>query len=344
LVSVYDGDTVGLGRVVVDSTWHHWFSYNLVGIVERDIPAYQKMQAYYRNVALWLARPSLRQSMLAAGTWGVLAGSGVLNFGRNENPLRMGELILARLGLTTSPSMLGEFAVSLLHPRKATETGLPEDLVSRAMVGGIASALFDHALDYRLKRHHGQRPRLDADAIREGVIKGASRGRRLLSESLDEAARALGAVRDVVAESEAQPTEVRIPIDVRRLRVVAETLQFPDPGDPALSGGAVTMTIRVRVDNFIAADRVFECLRLPAFDTGGSVIALASDLADVEVQTGETLSIEVLAGCEGAKAGSYAARLRFFDTLRGDASQWVGKCARPALSQPWRLWYRIEVV
>lgn len=36
LVGVYDGDSVGLGRVVVDSTWHHWFSYNLVGIQQGD--------------------------------------------------------------------------------------------------------------------------------------------------------------------------------------------------------------------------------------------------------------------------------------------------------------------
>ena len=29
LVGVYDGDSVGIGRVVVDSTWHHWLSVNL---------------------------------------------------------------------------------------------------------------------------------------------------------------------------------------------------------------------------------------------------------------------------------------------------------------------------
>jgi hypothetical protein len=35
LIGVYDGDRVRIGRVVVDSTWHHWFSMNLQGFVGR---------------------------------------------------------------------------------------------------------------------------------------------------------------------------------------------------------------------------------------------------------------------------------------------------------------------
>ncbi len=35
MVGTYDGDPLGIGRVVVDSTWHHWFSLNLVGL--RDL-------------------------------------------------------------------------------------------------------------------------------------------------------------------------------------------------------------------------------------------------------------------------------------------------------------------
>ena len=37
LISGYDGDRVGIGRVVVDSTWHHWFSYNIHGF-KKDNP------------------------------------------------------------------------------------------------------------------------------------------------------------------------------------------------------------------------------------------------------------------------------------------------------------------
>ena len=63
LVGAYDGDRVGIGRVVVDSTWHHWFSYNLHGFAQdQGNPAqYALMQAYYRNVGLWLAGLEQRQ-------------------------------------------------------------------------------------------------------------------------------------------------------------------------------------------------------------------------------------------------------------------------------------------
>ena len=73
LLGTYDGDPVGIGRVVVDSTWHHWFSLNLHGF-EAETPntQYQLMQTYYRNVGLWLATAAQRQSMLVAGTWGIV--------------------------------------------------------------------------------------------------------------------------------------------------------------------------------------------------------------------------------------------------------------------------------
>jgi hypothetical protein len=34
MIGAYDGDSAGIGRVVVESTWHHWFSFNLHGFVE----------------------------------------------------------------------------------------------------------------------------------------------------------------------------------------------------------------------------------------------------------------------------------------------------------------------
>jgi hypothetical protein len=345
LVSVYDGDPVGLGRVVVDSTWHHWFSLNLVGIAKpsgkRHTIAYRKMQSYYRNVALWLAKPSQRQSMLAAGTWGVLAGSAVLNFGMNDSPWEIGERVLEKLGLTASPSMLGEFAASFLDPKTFVSTGLPDDLVSHALVGSVSTALLDHALDYRQKRRQGLRPRFDPEAISGGVVKGVSRAKALLRKSVDDAASAIIAVRDALA-ADAGPIDVHIPIDVRRLRVVVEMLQFPDPSDPVLIGREVTLTIRIRVGDFVVAHRVFECMQLPAFDARGSVMKLACDMADVEVRTGESLSIEVLAGCEMPGVGSSSDSVRFSEILHGDATEWVGRCAVPARSQPWRLWYRVE--
>jgi hypothetical protein len=70
LIGVYDGQAAGVGRVVVDSTWHHWFTGNLVGFQEKNPPMYTQMRHYYRNVALWLATPAQRAEMLMSATWG----------------------------------------------------------------------------------------------------------------------------------------------------------------------------------------------------------------------------------------------------------------------------------
>lgn len=62
LVVAYDGQQVGLGRVVVDSTWHHWFDMNVVGLeAAADQGPIEKIRRYYLNVAIWLASSSWRQ-------------------------------------------------------------------------------------------------------------------------------------------------------------------------------------------------------------------------------------------------------------------------------------------
>jgi hypothetical protein len=212
LVSTYDGDSVELGRVVVDSTWHHWFSLNLLGIAESNTPAYQKMQAYYRNVALWLARPNQRQSMLFSATWGVLVMSAPMEFSPSDNQWEIGERILAALEQTASRSMLGSFVASFLPQlqgafsasSESSEsvpawTAVSDDLMSRAFLGGVGSALVDLAFEQREIRSRGQRPRLEAETIRGRAIKGVSYGKALLKESVDNTACAIGAVRDVLA-------------------------------------------------------------------------------------------------------------------------------------------------
>jgi hypothetical protein len=355
LIGAYDGDSVGLGRVVVDSTWHHWFSLNLVGIEKDQKPAFEKMQAYYRNVGMWLATPTQRASMLISGTWGVLTGSVPMAFDAEMGPWEIGKRVLATLGLTHSPCMLEELVVSSMdreilaassvraevHESEPSWSGLPEDLVNRAVVGGIGSALLDLALEDEERRVRGERPRLNPEGIRGRAIDGLSRGHALLRKSIGDAATALGALHATLAATPTlRPIDVRIPIDVRRLRVVAETLQLPEPSDPVLIGGSVTFTIRIKLDESVVAHQILEAVEVPAFEPRGSVIDLSRDVGEVDVQSGESLSIEVLVGSWTSEEAN-AEVIRFKDTLRGDASTWIGKSV-PARSQAWRLWYRIE--
>ncbi len=352
LVSVYDGDLAGLGRVVVDSTWHHWFSYNLVGIQQNDAAAYEKMQAYYRNVGMWLARPAQRKGMLVASIWGVLTSLAPMAFGDRDGPWEIGSRILSVLPRTLTLCMLRDLVAGFYDLRVLASSApsepprpepswasLPEDLVNRALVGGIGSALLDLALAHQATLARGERPRLAPEAMRQRTVEGVSRAHVLLKKSVDDAAIAFGALRETLATSIVPPVEVDIPVDVRRLRVVAEALQFPDATDPALFGRRVTLTIRIKLDSTVLAYQIVEGIDLPLFKEHGVIIELNRQVGEIDVQTGESLSVEVLMGrWKSQDPGSEA--IRFSDTLRGNASTWIGKIA-PARSQAWRLWYSI---
>jgi len=357
LVGVYDGDAVDLGRVVVDSTWHHWFSLNLVGIHESDVAAFRKMQGYYRNVGMWLAKPAQRASMLISGTWGVLNGSAPMTFDMEMGPWEIGQRIISTLELTLSPCMveviadpfLGAKVVAASTPPAELPEGepswssVPVDLLNRAVAGSIGKALLDLALADREKRARGERTRLDPEAIRRRAVEGAFRARALLTDSIEEAATALAGVRDALtADAGPRPVDIRIPIDVRRLRVVAETLQLPDPGDPVLLERHLTLTIRIALDRTVMAYEIIEGIAVPAYDQRGSIIELNRGAGEIEVQAAESLSIEVLAGPWTSEEATPEA-VRFNDTLHGDASTWIGRHV-PARTQAWRLWYRIEEI
>ena len=70
-ISAYDGDAAAVGRIVCDSTWHHFVNINLNGsgagadslgnafnglyVGGVQTPEYKKIQAYYLNTVRWLA-------------------------------------------------------------------------------------------------------------------------------------------------------------------------------------------------------------------------------------------------------------------------------------------------
>jgi len=90
-IGAYDGYKTDVGRVVVDSTWHHWFDVNLIGrpVSNLNTPpfnatnpktqgflatpagqqAYSRIQNYFVNVGLWLAPKNDRLCMLNGLLW-----------------------------------------------------------------------------------------------------------------------------------------------------------------------------------------------------------------------------------------------------------------------------------
>ncbi|MBD0370472.1 MAG: hypothetical protein ICV60_06520 [Pyrinomonadaceae bacterium] len=73
LIGAYDGDDAGLGRIVVESTWHHFVYLNLQGFAASTNPTgmrhWQEIQAYYQNLALWLAPTEKRACLFENASW-----------------------------------------------------------------------------------------------------------------------------------------------------------------------------------------------------------------------------------------------------------------------------------
>jgi hypothetical protein len=92
IVGAYDGHKSNIGRVAVDSTWHHWFDVNLVGRHYSDDPFYtdavdaskhvgfsfstsgaqhfEQIKCYYKNMALWLNNPAKIAQLYFRACWG----------------------------------------------------------------------------------------------------------------------------------------------------------------------------------------------------------------------------------------------------------------------------------
>jgi hypothetical protein len=121
LALAYDGQEIDIGRVVVDSTWHHWFDMNLEGLAAAPDPSpYAKISRYHVNVAIWLALPSWRAAM----TLMELKAAEFDYFGFEE------------IDLGGSSASLGEAALAYLAPRVGA--GWVRELCHEAMrsIGG----------------------------------------------------------------------------------------------------------------------------------------------------------------------------------------------------------------
>jgi hypothetical protein len=71
IVAAYNGDLAGVGRIVADSTWHHYMNLNLSGF--EDPPPLgsvsDRIGQFYANLAVWLAPRRKRIAMAQAMTW-----------------------------------------------------------------------------------------------------------------------------------------------------------------------------------------------------------------------------------------------------------------------------------
>ena len=203
VVGAYDGHRAGVGRVVVDSTWHHWFDVNLTGRPTdggdqvNPVPvgdpktlgftfdaagqaALAKIQNYFRNVALWIAAPSRQHCMFTHATWG-----SVIRYPLNEQlaldtPLwELGATARDAIGRRAGQCVIWDWIwhffpvelVEIFKPRPSPcLTCPPFESVEIFTLGGIVREML--ALAYSANAGKGQ-------VDEKGLAEAMSRGIRL---------------------------------------------------------------------------------------------------------------------------------------------------------------------
>ena len=139
LVSAYDGDRAGVGRIVADSSWHHYLNINLKGFPHPALPATpsDKIGRYYGNLAMWLAPMHKRRQMAQAMYWELANYTLLLE--QHDDPVRTGEIGYSLLRRSTSPCEMHELlrAFGPQHNLASTEQerlGLVLETYQKAMV------------------------------------------------------------------------------------------------------------------------------------------------------------------------------------------------------------------
>lgn len=199
LIGAYNGDAADVGRVLVDSTWHHWFDINLVGLeAEENDTEYQKIVRYFRNTAVWLARKSQRRQMLTSTTFlSVIKASYFEDFVLPRTVFDLGTQAIDVLGRETSdclvrdwvsvfepPVLTGELEEP--HPDSKPPVGPPPDpcwscpppeLLHRSVLGGIVQEVLPLRDElYRLYADPDAKVELSPERFARSAEKGAQRG------------------------------------------------------------------------------------------------------------------------------------------------------------------------
>lgn len=144
-IAAYDGHRAGVGRVATDATWHHFVNINLVG--DTGVPAtnpkrfgflastqgqahFEEVKAYFRNLAVWLARPERISCMNTRLIWTLLWDDRVMEAVLTTSDVRLTRIDLRTIGIIGrhARDVLGRFAGRCQSVRLALDLVLREAL------------------------------------------------------------------------------------------------------------------------------------------------------------------------------------------------------------------------
>ena len=176
IATAYDGGPAGVGRVVADATWHHYFNVNLRGFTAG--PVLDDIANFFVNLAVWLSPADKRRQMSCRVWWWVATHPAVLMVARSPIWV-LGETAYNVLGKVASQCEILEFIDWPLYeiPRGIPLPWPPEELI----LGGIMER-YHEALDAAAAgKELPDRRELVADGFRRAF---AAHGQEL-SETLE---------------------------------------------------------------------------------------------------------------------------------------------------------------
>lgn len=153
----YDGHRVDVGRVVTDSTWHHYFNINLWGFPQtaQGLDALKYIEAYYLNLAVWLAPPALQTCMLNALCWGIVWHSKLWEV-LHEKPYILGRAARDVLGRYAPQCTIYSFILSHIPlPLRLKLEVIPRDLDFMPQLGPIEDLILGEILTAMRGKHKG---------------------------------------------------------------------------------------------------------------------------------------------------------------------------------------------
>jgi hypothetical protein len=350
LIGAYDGDSAGIGRVVVDSTWHHWFSENLVGFESGNPSVFALLKQYYRNVAIWLATPTQRAGMLTAATWGVVIATGPMEFTPKARIWDLGGRALDVIGRTASQCTIREwtwpyFEVEVFKPIRVPDpcyTCPPSDLLERSILGGIAKAMANVAFTAQQGLSLGERPVPQPREIVAAVTAGVRLGRRDATRGLNNGAKSASALARATARARVGPRLVPPNMGIMTVSVSIHEIELLDTHDPALADDSFALTLTLVVDDLVGAQASVRGLTVPEFGARGAVLRVDMSLGEVTVWKGTDLDILLVAGPVGGRTPP-PDQLRGRMHFEGNPRNWLGS-HRPSVESAdrWRMRVQIE--
>ena len=113
ILAAYNGDAAGVGRIISDSSWHHYFNVNLKFLSARHLhmPAADQIGQFFSNLVVWLAPLAIRRAM-ARSMFIWLATHPLMMEEISSGPLNIGNLSLQLLRQVASDCEIHELLVA----------------------------------------------------------------------------------------------------------------------------------------------------------------------------------------------------------------------------------------